>query len=586
MAYDVNFPADDSYLSDFPAGDREQNRALKDDQIVNAGKLRGLTVGNANGQIPINNGTENANLNAALLNGKASSAFATSNHSHSTATQSSNGYMSNSDKKKLDGIASGAEVNQNAFANVKVGSTTIQADAKQDTLTLAAGTNIALTPDGNNDKVTIGVTGKVASASQADSATEAGNINKGFQVNEENFHSSDFRQTILGRANFGICARPFCGKLPNNTAASSPGMAFGGLDTHGFIQLEYGTPSAYVGGGNANKINWYKKLAFTDSNVASATKATQDSDGNQINTTYLKRNQTKQNDMNACTVEGIYRFSGTLKNGWTSESWGTLLVLNNQYNGGSGVGGVYLVQLAFPTDNTIRMRQRVNTGAWTGWVTLARTSDNVASATKATQDKNGRDITGYLYKNEALSLNSNAPIVGSGTTIIPLLNALITKFKQIQGTSTYAENPPTTLKSLNDNKAPKASPAFSGTPTAPTPGTTDNSTRVATTNFVRNLLNSGSFGTISAASLNTNGYVKFSNGFIIQWGYMFKTSNSNAVFTYPITFSNKVLFADYSIKKKEEHQGEHSLGAVTNTSLTINMSQIFASYLYFLVIGY
>lgn len=67
MAYDINFPADDSYLSDFPAGDREQNRALKDDQIVNAGRLRGLTVGNENGQIPINNGTENTNLNAALL---------------------------------------------------------------------------------------------------------------------------------------------------------------------------------------------------------------------------------------------------------------------------------------------------------------------------------------------------------------------------------------------------------------------------------------------------------------------------------------------------------------------------------------
>ena len=133
MAYDINFPADDSYLSDFPAGDREQNRALKDDQIVNAGRLRGLTVGNENGQIPINNGTENTNLNAALLNGKASSYFATSNHTHTTATQSSNGYMSNADKKKLDGIASGAEVNQNAFANVKVGSTTIQSDAKQDT---------------------------------------------------------------------------------------------------------------------------------------------------------------------------------------------------------------------------------------------------------------------------------------------------------------------------------------------------------------------------------------------------------------------------------------------------------------------
>ncbi|WP_270348679.1 phage baseplate protein [Megamonas funiformis] len=181
MAFNEEFPKDDSYIADFPVGEREQNRALKDDQIVNAGQLQGLTTGNANGQIPINNGTENTNLNAALLNGKASSYFATSNHTHDVATQSSNGYMSNADKKKLDGIASGAEVNQNAFANVKVGTTTIQADAKQDTLTLAAGANISLVGDANNDKVTIAVTGKVASASQADSATNATNATKATQ---------------------------------------------------------------------------------------------------------------------------------------------------------------------------------------------------------------------------------------------------------------------------------------------------------------------------------------------------------------------------------------------------------------------
>ena len=240
--------------------------------------------------------------------------------------------------------------------------------------------------------------------------------------------------------------------------------------------------------------------------------------------------------MNTCTTEGIYRFNGTLSNAWTGTSWGTLLVLNSRYNGGSGVSGVYLVQLAFPTDNTIRMRQRVNIEAWTSWVTLARTSDNVSSATKATQDKNGRDITGYLYKNESIGLNPNASVVTSGT-ISAILNAFSTKFKQIQGTGTYAESPPTSLKSLNDNKAPKASPAFSGSPTAPTPGTTDNSTRVATTNFVRNLLNSGSFGTISAASLNTNGYVKFSNGLIVQWGSANGTDGSNPPwYNFPIAF--------------------------------------------------
>ena len=60
-------------------------------------------------------------------------------------------------KTKLDGVASGAEVNQNAFSNITVGSTTIAADSKTDTLTLA-GSNVTLTPDATNDKVTIGIT--------------------------------------------------------------------------------------------------------------------------------------------------------------------------------------------------------------------------------------------------------------------------------------------------------------------------------------------------------------------------------------------------------------------------------------------
>ncbi len=78
------------------------------------------------------------------------------------------GLMSGADKQKLDGIQAGAEVNQNAFSNILVGGTTIAADSKTDTLELVPGTNIALTPDAANDKVTIAVTGTVASASNAD----------------------------------------------------------------------------------------------------------------------------------------------------------------------------------------------------------------------------------------------------------------------------------------------------------------------------------------------------------------------------------------------------------------------------------
>lgn len=64
---------------------------------------------------------------------------------------------------KLDSIQEGAEVNQNAFSNVKVGTTTISADSKTDTLELVAGANISLTPDATNDKVTISANVPVSS---------------------------------------------------------------------------------------------------------------------------------------------------------------------------------------------------------------------------------------------------------------------------------------------------------------------------------------------------------------------------------------------------------------------------------------
>ncbi len=59
------------------------------------------------------------------------------------------------DHSQTSHAPSNAEVNQNAFSNVKVGSTTVAADSKTDTLELVAGTNVTLTPDATNDKVTI-----------------------------------------------------------------------------------------------------------------------------------------------------------------------------------------------------------------------------------------------------------------------------------------------------------------------------------------------------------------------------------------------------------------------------------------------
>ena len=61
----------------------------------------------------------------------------------------------NAKLEKISHIEAGAEVNQEAFSNVKIGSTTIAADSKKDTLNIVAGSNIILTPDATNDKITI-----------------------------------------------------------------------------------------------------------------------------------------------------------------------------------------------------------------------------------------------------------------------------------------------------------------------------------------------------------------------------------------------------------------------------------------------
>ena len=54
-------------------------------------------------------------------------------------------------------LASG--VIPNTFSNIVVGSTTIAADSKTDTLTLVAGTNVTLIPDATNDKIAIAASG-------------------------------------------------------------------------------------------------------------------------------------------------------------------------------------------------------------------------------------------------------------------------------------------------------------------------------------------------------------------------------------------------------------------------------------------
>lgn len=66
--------------------------------------------------------------------------------------------MTVEERSKLTSIEQGAEVNQNALGVIKVGTTTISATTETDTLELAAGEGITLTPDATAKKVTVAET--------------------------------------------------------------------------------------------------------------------------------------------------------------------------------------------------------------------------------------------------------------------------------------------------------------------------------------------------------------------------------------------------------------------------------------------
>lgn len=511
------------------------SHAISSDNAINANKLQELTAGNSKGQIPINNGIENVNLNAALLNGKASSYFATSNHTHTTATQSSNGYMSNADKKKLDGIASGAEVNQNAFANVKVGSTTISSDAKQDTLELAAGTNISLVGDANNDKVTIGVTGKVASASQADNATNATNATKatqdknGLQIDTNYLKRSG--GTMSGALN-----------LANNILnAVGDDCYFGDQNIAGGFCLKGANGTTSLNLINKDNVAQKASLSYAGGNLVSsvtiqgnlsgsATKATQDSAGQTINTTYVKG--VTANNATLTITKG---------NGSTSTT-----TVNN--------------------------------------VSRAEYSDRVGTNAGYTGSTTGSSLKGGL--SQAAIYNNSFPFAYGN--LISVKNAGANQIA-LEWSGTTGAVGRVAVRSARDAAlgtwsawrylAYTESPAFSGSPTAPTPGTSDNGTRIATTAFVQSLINSlkGSIsGTIVASNLAQNGYVKFSNGLILQWGTIRgsckkqgKGKNSTTI-PYPISFTQNYYFIDPKTISYDRHYDYSSTGGVNSVRYTLN----------------
>lgn len=123
--------------------------------------------------------------------------------------------------------------------------------------------------------------------------------------------ANGFRKETYGSANNGW----YLAAIRNNTAnvfgapQHGSGIGWGSEDTHGYLYVSYSAAEAYLGGGNAGKLNWQKRIAFTDSKVASASSADNASKlGGLPSTDYALKSQLS-GDINALTAKRLPSFS-------------------------------------------------------------------------------------------------------------------------------------------------------------------------------------------------------------------------------------------------------------------------------------
>ncbi len=214
-----------------------------------------------------------------------------------TATQSEPGLMSAGDKQKLDGVAVGAEVNQNAFSNINAGNATIAANSKSAALTLEAGDNITISADNATKKVTI-----KANRDDGNANTLGGHPATYFAAaDHKHIQGDNWRQGTDLPSTYPKGETIF---FSNNPANKFNGLSY--CTVHTIKGYSDNVPACiqfiYPYNDHADKYyfrealynnntwrSWYEIITSANISTQSVTKATQDGNGNNIVNTYAKK---------------------------------------------------------------------------------------------------------------------------------------------------------------------------------------------------------------------------------------------------------------------------------------------------------
>lgn len=260
-----------------------------------------------------------------------------------------------------------------------------------------------------------------------------------------------------------------------NAPQYGAGLAWGSEDTHSYLNISYSGAAAYIGGGNADKLNWIKQLAFMDSNVASATKATQDGNGKTISSTYVKKSGDTLSG--SLQVAGESKFhQGAYSDPWPSHSCAIKAV------GDIGVSG---------TIKTGKIQVSSRGGNWIEGMTLSNASIGIS-------DQNS--VTGY---HPILAGKTKSNHIWNIGTIMDRAGFYGFKSGRTENNRDWAFDIDVTTGAVTSTGSITA-PSFIGNASSATKATQDGNGNVISSSYaIRKTISSGSFNDLTAPGLYT-----------------------------------------------------------------------------------
>lgn len=389
-------------------------------------------------------------------------------------------------------VGAAGEENQNAFTSIAVsGQSTVVADAKTDTLTLAAGNKVAITTNTSTDTVTIAASdatsSEVVSALLSATAIDAVDL-----------------QTIQGNLSVDPSGTDNSTDVTLNTSSynylsiSGQAITLGAIDYSTDVINKPSIPSAAnnatitISAGDGLQTGG----DFTTNQSANET-ITIDVDGTVVRTSGTQSIGGDKTFSNNVVVTGNLTVNGT-----------TTTVNSNEVNIGDSIIVLNFDEAGTPSqDGGIEIERGTSDNAkwvwdegndkWTAY-TNNGTTDSLAAVQASTFTG---DLTGNVTGNAstatklatARSISLSGDVSGS---------ASFDGSANISITATVADDSHAHiisnvdgLQTALDAKAPLASPALTGTPTAPSAAGTTDSTQIATTAFTQDAIDTRTYVT-------------------------------------------------------------------------------------------